>query len=80
MVGLFDRAFKGSDEMYALAEKALAEARYQLGKNGRVLLRKSGTEPVVRVMSEAALLESAKEAVETVTEAIKASGHAVQEA
>ena len=26
MVGLFDRAFKGSDEMYALAEKALAEA------------------------------------------------------
>ena len=26
MVGLFDRAFKGSDEKYALAEKALADA------------------------------------------------------
>lgn len=60
-------------------QKALAEARYQLGKNGRVLLRKSGTEPVVRVMSEAALQESAQEAVNTVTEAIRTSGHAAQE-
>ena len=60
-------------------QKALSEARYQLGKNGRVLLRKSGTEPVVRVMSEAAIAESAQEAVAMVTEAIKASGHILQE-
>ena len=35
-------------------QKAVAEASAELGETGRVLLRPSGTEPVVRVMVEAA--------------------------
>jgi phosphoglucosamine mutase len=40
-------------ECRELAE-AVAEAERQLGETGRVLLRPSGTEPLVRVMVEAA--------------------------
>jgi phosphoglucosamine mutase len=32
---------------------AIAEVEQQLGEKGRVLIRKSGTEPVIRVMVEA---------------------------
>jgi phosphoglucosamine mutase len=35
-----------------LAQQAIAAAKAQLGSRGRVLLRKSGTEPLVRVMVE----------------------------
>jgi phosphoglucosamine mutase len=31
---------------------AVADAEAQLGSSGRVLLRKSGTEPLIRVMAE----------------------------
>jgi len=43
----------GVDECEPL-QKAVAEASAELGETGRVLLRPSGTEPVVRVMVEAA--------------------------
>jgi phosphoglucosamine mutase len=32
--------------------EALLEAENQLGKRGRILVRPSGTEPVIRVMAE----------------------------
>lgn len=38
-------------------QSAVSDAELQLGKNGRVLLRPSGTEPVVRVMVEGEDLE-----------------------
>jgi phosphoglucosamine mutase len=34
-------------------QKVVSEAEKELGENGRVLLRASGTEPLVRVMVEA---------------------------
>jgi phosphoglucosamine mutase len=46
-----DKARAGSDE---LVVAAVAEAEQRLGGTGRVLLRPSGTEPLVRVMVEAA--------------------------
>jgi phosphoglucosamine mutase len=52
-----DKTRVGSDEPL---QEAVAEATAELAGKGRVLLRKSGTEPVVRVMVEAATVEEAQ--------------------
>ncbi|TQL48901.1 phosphoglucosamine mutase [Homoserinimonas aerilata] len=57
----------GSAEVAA----AVAEWEAKLGDNGRVLLRPSGTEPMVRVMVEAADEETAKRAAEELAEAVR---------
>ncbi len=46
-----------------------------LGEGGRILLRQSGTEPVVRVMVEAASHETCEAYVDQVLQVMKAQGH-----
>ena len=47
----------------------------QLGSDGRILLRQSGTEPVVRVMVEAPDHETCEKYVDQVVQVMKAKGH-----
>jgi phosphoglucosamine mutase len=52
---------------------AVSEAEAELGRTGRVLLRPSGTEPVVRVMVEAATKEQADEVAGRLVDVVKAT-------
>ncbi|CAL9299333.1 phosphoglucosamine mutase [Streptomyces sp. SudanB182_2057] len=52
---------------------AVAEAERELGETGRVLLRPSGTEPLVRVMVEAADIEQARSVAGRLADAVKAA-------
>ncbi len=52
---------------------AVAEAEFELGSTGRVLLRPSGTEPLVRVMVEAAGAEQARAVADRLAEVVRAS-------
>ncbi|HQD21690.1 MAG TPA: phosphoglucosamine mutase [Arachnia sp.] len=55
----------------AEVQAAVSSVARQLGDNGRVLLRPSGTEPVVRVMVEAPTDEEAKAHAEFLAEKVK---------
>ena len=59
-------------------EAAVAECTDSLGSEGRVLLRASGTEPVLRVMSEAGSVAECEKQVDHIIEAMKASGHLIE--
>ncbi|QRX92858.1 phosphoglucosamine mutase [Streptomyces noursei] len=52
---------------------AVAEAERELGATGRVLLRPSGTEPLVRVMVEAADIEQARAVAQRLADAVKSA-------
>ncbi|ARH91792.1 MULTISPECIES: phosphoglucosamine mutase [Streptomyces] len=52
---------------------AVAEAERELGATGRVLLRPSGTEPLVRVMVEAADIEQARAVAERLADVVKSA-------
>ena len=56
-------------------QAAVQAAEDKLGDTGRVLLRKSGTEPVLRVMAEALDHDACEEAVDGIIAAMKRNGH-----
>ncbi len=67
-------AVRVSDKDAALndtgVQKAIANAEAMLGDKGRVLVRKSGTEPVVRVLVEAPSQEEAKRVLDSIVAAL----------
>lgn len=69
-----DKAAAQNDED---VQKAVAEVAAKLGDSGRILVRESGTEPVIRVMVEAESKEICAENVDYVINVIRSKGHAV---
>ncbi|MEE3457273.1 MAG: phosphoglucosamine mutase [Lachnospiraceae bacterium] len=67
-----DKAAAQADPEVRKAVKAVEE---KLGFTGRILVRESGTEPVVRVMVEAADHETCETLVDEVIQVIKARGY-----
>ena len=59
--------------------KAVEATEMKLAGNGRVLLRKSGTEPVLRVMAEAPTEEECEKCVDDIISAMDKKGHVVHE-
>ena len=55
-------------------QKAVDDVAAALGTEGRILVRESGTEPVIRVMVEAASDEICEKYVEQVIKVIEAEG------
>ena len=73
-VRVTDKTAAQNDERVVAAVKAAEE---KLGTDGRILVRESGTEPVVRVMVEASDIQTCEELTEKVVAAIKEGGYAL---
>ena len=50
----------------------------ELGDRGRILVRESGTEPLVRVMVEARSHEICREKVDKVVKVLREKGHVIK--
>ena len=68
---------KKAAQEHPAVQAIINEVAEELGDNGRVLVRESGTEPVIRVMVEAATNKQCEEHVGNIIEIINQSGVAV---
>ena len=73
-VRVADKALAQAD---ADVQAAVAQVAAKLGDSGRILVRESGTEPVVRVMVEAETEALCQEYVDFVVDTIQRKGHTV---
>ena len=73
-VRVADKATAQADPDVQAAVSAVAA---KLGDTGRILVRESGTEPVIRVMVEAESKEICEEYVDSVVDVIRSKGHTV---
>ena len=73
-VRVTDKAVAQADED---VQAAVAEVAQKLGDTGRILVRESGTEPVIRVMVEAESEKLCQEYVDYVVSTIRHKGHCV---
>jgi len=69
-----DKKAAQDDPDVLAAVQAVAD---ELGNTGRILVRESGTEPVVRVMVEAESEERCRSLAERVVDVIRQKGHTV---
>ena len=72
---LINVRFSGKDDPLTNPEvkSAIAQAEQQLSNNGRVLIRKSGTEPLIRVMVEGSNQSQVQQLAEQIANAVKQS-------
>lgn len=73
-VRVTDKSKAQSDEA---VQAVIAQVAEELGDNGRILVRESGTEPLVRVMVEAATVQICEKYVDMVIDVIAARGYQV---
>ncbi len=59
-------------------QEVTAEQERALEGRGRVLLRKSGTEPLLRVMAEAESIEACERSVDAIIDAMRDTGHLIK--
>ena len=75
----YTKNLRVKDKKSAISDPAVISAREEvereINNNGRVLLRESGTEPLVRIMVECESEEKCKEHAQKIADAIRKGGH-----